>query len=132
MTFKEFAMFVLNKSENLSNMVNNEHWTPITKLCHPCLINYTLVGKSNFLPYTQHMLIKNRFFFNMQQKNIWSQIASKYYKCWSLDGWIIIFQKSFIKIIIFYFYCLGGVVQTYATAVIEVARSIPASDQMCV
>lgn len=69
-TFKEFAMFVLNKSENLSNMVNNEHWTPITKLCHPCLINYTLVGKSNFLPYTQHMLIKNRFFFNMQQKNI--------------------------------------------------------------
>lgn len=44
-TFKEFAMFLTNKSEELADVVNNEHWQPITSLCHPCLIKYTLVGK---------------------------------------------------------------------------------------
>ncbi|XP_075992675.1 carbohydrate sulfotransferase 11 [Anticarsia gemmatalis] len=44
-TFKEFALFLTNKSEELADVVNNEHWAPITNLCHPCLIKYTLVGK---------------------------------------------------------------------------------------
>ncbi|KAG6457331.1 carbohydrate sulfotransferase 11 [Manduca sexta] len=44
-TFKEFALFLTNKSEELADVVNNEHWQPITNLCHPCLIKYTLVGK---------------------------------------------------------------------------------------
>lgn len=44
-TFKEFAMFLTNKSEELADVVNNEHWQPITDLCHPCQIKYTLVGK---------------------------------------------------------------------------------------
>ncbi|XP_049886586.1 carbohydrate sulfotransferase 11 [Pectinophora gossypiella] len=44
-TFKEFVLFLTNKSEELADVVNNEHWQPITNLCHPCLIKYTLVGK---------------------------------------------------------------------------------------
>ncbi|XP_061707641.1 carbohydrate sulfotransferase 11 [Cydia pomonella] len=44
-TFKEFALFLTNRSEELADVVNNEHWQPITSLCHPCLIKYTLVGK---------------------------------------------------------------------------------------
>ncbi|XP_021193828.1 carbohydrate sulfotransferase 11 [Helicoverpa armigera] len=44
-TFKEFALFLTNRSEELADVVNNEHWQPITNLCHPCLIKYTLVGK---------------------------------------------------------------------------------------
>lgn len=44
-TFKEFALFLTNKSEEMADVVNNEHWLPITNLCHPCLIKYTLVGK---------------------------------------------------------------------------------------
>ncbi|KAI5643558.1 sulfotransferase family domain-containing protein [Phthorimaea operculella] len=46
-TFKEFALFLTNKTskEIPLDLVKNEHWQPITSLCHPCLINYTLVGK---------------------------------------------------------------------------------------
>ncbi|XP_034825653.1 carbohydrate sulfotransferase 11 [Maniola hyperantus] len=44
-TFKEFALFLTNKSRDLADIVNNEHWQPVTTLCHPCLIKYTLVGK---------------------------------------------------------------------------------------
>ncbi|XP_028176311.1 carbohydrate sulfotransferase 11 [Ostrinia furnacalis] len=44
-TFREFALFLTNKSEELTDVANNEHWQPITSLCHPCLIKYTLVGK---------------------------------------------------------------------------------------
>ncbi|CAG4943713.1 unnamed protein product [Colias eurytheme] len=44
-TFREFALFLTNKSGDLADVVNNEHWQPITNLCHPCLIKYTLVGK---------------------------------------------------------------------------------------
>ncbi|XP_064076760.1 carbohydrate sulfotransferase 11 [Vanessa tameamea] len=44
-TFKEFALFLTNRSKELADVVNNEHWQPITSLCHPCLIKYTLVGK---------------------------------------------------------------------------------------
>ncbi|XP_013136089.1 PREDICTED: carbohydrate sulfotransferase 11 [Papilio polytes] len=44
-TFKEFVLFLTNQSEEMADVVNNEHWQPITSLCHPCLIKYTLVGK---------------------------------------------------------------------------------------
>lgn len=44
-TFKEFAVFLTNRSAELADVVNNEHWQPITNLCHPCLIKYSLVGK---------------------------------------------------------------------------------------
>ncbi|XP_050670595.1 carbohydrate sulfotransferase 11 [Leptidea sinapis] len=44
-TFREFALFLTNRSEELVDIVNNEHWQPITNLCHPCLIKYTLVGQ---------------------------------------------------------------------------------------
>ncbi|CAH2227858.1 jg26169, partial [Pararge aegeria aegeria] len=44
-TFKEFALFLTNNSKDLADIVNNEHWQPITTLCHPCLIKYTLVGR---------------------------------------------------------------------------------------
>ncbi|KAL0849548.1 hypothetical protein ABMA28_013814 [Loxostege sticticalis] len=44
-TFREFALFLTNKSEEMADVTNNEHWQPITSLCHPCLIKYSLVGK---------------------------------------------------------------------------------------
>ncbi|KAF9804241.1 hypothetical protein SFRURICE_020669 [Spodoptera frugiperda] len=46
-TFKEFALFLTNRSEEMADVVNNEHWQPITNLCHPCLIKYTLVENTD-------------------------------------------------------------------------------------
>lgn len=44
-SFKEFALFLTNKSKDMADLTNNEHWQPIVSLCHPCHIKYTLVGK---------------------------------------------------------------------------------------
>ncbi|XP_013201224.2 carbohydrate sulfotransferase 11 [Amyelois transitella] len=44
-TFKEFALFLTSKLEEMADVASNEHWQPITDLCHPCLVKYTLVGK---------------------------------------------------------------------------------------
>ncbi|KAL4712892.1 hypothetical protein ACJJTC_011962 [Scirpophaga incertulas] len=44
-TFREFVLFLTNKSHEFAQLAHNEHWQPISRLCHPCLVNYTLVGK---------------------------------------------------------------------------------------
>ncbi|CAG9784084.1 unnamed protein product [Diatraea saccharalis] len=44
-SFREFALFLTSRADELADVVTNEHWQPITSLCHPCLIKYTLVGK---------------------------------------------------------------------------------------
>ncbi|XP_015519195.2 carbohydrate sulfotransferase 11 [Neodiprion lecontei] len=42
-TFSEFVDFVT--TEDAENGTLNEHWRPITELCHPCLVNYDLISK---------------------------------------------------------------------------------------
>lgn len=44
-TFEEFARFLTTPNGELADVVVNEHWKAITKLCHPCAVKYTLVGK---------------------------------------------------------------------------------------
>lgn len=40
--FYEFVDFVTGNNEKGTQ---NEHWRPITDLCHPCEINYTFISK---------------------------------------------------------------------------------------
>lgn len=42
-TFGEFVDFITTV-ENI-NGTQNEHWRPITELCHPCIVNYDLISK---------------------------------------------------------------------------------------
>ncbi|XP_012275009.1 carbohydrate sulfotransferase 11 [Orussus abietinus] len=41
-TFQEFVQFVTDTAENSTL---NEHWKPISELCHPCAIKYNFISK---------------------------------------------------------------------------------------
>jgi hypothetical protein len=44
--FYQFIQFLLAPSEaKVRNTPHNRHWRPIHKLCHPCSIDYTILGK---------------------------------------------------------------------------------------
>lgn len=47
-TFAEFVRYLIDHdiSSDITDDENvNEHWRPIFKLCHPCRLNYTFIGK---------------------------------------------------------------------------------------
>ncbi len=44
--FYQFIQYLLSPvTAALKNHPHNEHWKPMYELCHPCLINYTIIAK---------------------------------------------------------------------------------------
>ena len=41
-TFEEFLKFVIDDNKNIGS---ERHWTPLSSLCMPCVVNYTFIGK---------------------------------------------------------------------------------------
>lgn len=54
-TFAEFASFVADTRD----LVFNEHWAPIDRLCRPCAINYDFIGKHESLFPDSDYLLKH-------------------------------------------------------------------------
>ena len=44
-TFNEFLTYVSNLNVSDHKHQFNEHWRPVFDLCHPCLLDYDLIGK---------------------------------------------------------------------------------------
>lgn len=53
-TFPEFVAYVTSK-----NSVFNEHWTPIDRLCEPCLVDYDFIGKYETLNVDAQYLLEH-------------------------------------------------------------------------
>lgn len=51
-TFKEFATYLIGQEGVL-----NEHWRPIYDLCHPCSINYDIIGKYETLDQDSEFIL---------------------------------------------------------------------------
>ena len=44
-TFKEFVHYIIDLPLSPQRTTFNEHWCPMNDLCHPCAINYDVIGK---------------------------------------------------------------------------------------
>lgn len=55
-TFSEFVQFVTDP--NMKEEAYNIHWEPANSLCHPCLIEYNLIGKYESLDKDSSLLLE--------------------------------------------------------------------------
>lgn len=53
-TFKEFSAYLIAEEEGALN----EHWRPIYNLCHPCSINYDIIGKYETFDQDSEFILK--------------------------------------------------------------------------
>ena len=56
-TFREFVTYVLDPRTHVEGL--NEHWRQYYKLCHPCHLNYDVIGKYETL-YSDASLVLDR------------------------------------------------------------------------
>ena len=69
-SFLEFVRFVIEKRP-LNN--RNPHWDSYNSICHPCLINYDVIGKMETLELDQPMVMRQLFgetLFDFPAKNV--------------------------------------------------------------
>ena len=55
-TFREFVQFLLDPDTEPNGF--NEHWAPMSSLCHPCHISYDFIGKYESLDDDVSLLLK--------------------------------------------------------------------------
>lgn len=53
-TFAEFAAYLISNNNSF-----NEHWRPIFELCHPCQIDYDIIGKYETLVEDSQFILDN-------------------------------------------------------------------------
>lgn len=56
-TFAEFVSY-LTDTQQESNEVLNEHWAPYVDLCHPCALNYNIIGKYETLEEDSEYILR--------------------------------------------------------------------------
>ena len=44
-TFQEFVQYIIDLPSSTNRKSFNEHWRPMNDLCHPCAIDYDVIGK---------------------------------------------------------------------------------------
>ncbi|XP_044743117.1 carbohydrate sulfotransferase 11 [Chrysoperla carnea] len=54
-TFAEFVKYVI--AEGNDNRDQNEHWKPISQMCHPCALTYDVIGKYESLVDDSDMIL---------------------------------------------------------------------------
>ncbi|KAF5286588.1 hypothetical protein FQA39_LY16271 [Lamprigera yunnana] len=54
-TFREFVQYLIK--EGIKNDIANEHWKPIYELCYPCIVNYTFIGKYEYIDVDSDVIL---------------------------------------------------------------------------
>ncbi|XP_037086936.1 carbohydrate sulfotransferase 13-like isoform X3 [Pollicipes pollicipes] len=58
-TFDSFARWVSNPHPKNVLGARNEHWKPMVDLCHPCAVNYTIIGKMETLAEDARLVLRS-------------------------------------------------------------------------